>query len=109
MPISSCGLRIGNEEIRVAVGFRLGIALCETHLCPCCVLVHANGLRGSSCKSSSVKHARHASINDLVFRVLKRAEIPAIMKPTGFSRIDGKRSGCSSLIPWKTGKSVLWV
>ena len=31
LPISSCGLRMSNDVIRAAVGFRLGCRLCEPH------------------------------------------------------------------------------
>ena len=31
LPIASCGLSLGNEDIRVAVGLRLGAALCQAH------------------------------------------------------------------------------
>ena len=35
LPISACGLRLGDEAIRVAVGLRLGLNICEPHTCPC--------------------------------------------------------------------------
>ena len=31
LPIASCGLRLENEDIRVAVGLRLGAALCQAY------------------------------------------------------------------------------
>ena len=31
LPIASCGLRLENEDIRVAVGLRLGAVLCQAH------------------------------------------------------------------------------
>ena len=34
-PITAVGLRITNETIRIATGMRLGINICEPHLCPC--------------------------------------------------------------------------
>ena len=37
-PITSIGLRMSNETIRVAVGLRLGAKLCEPHQCNCGVL-----------------------------------------------------------------------
>jgi hypothetical protein len=35
LPISSCGLRLDNEEVRIAAGLRLGCAPCQPHRCPC--------------------------------------------------------------------------
>ena len=68
LPIGSCALRLEKEDIRVAVGLRLGAALCQAHQCPCGALVEVNGLHGLSCKLSSTKHSRHASINDIIYR-----------------------------------------
>src|SRR5678816_4356010 len=33
LPITSCGLCIDNEAVRVAVGLRLGLDLCRPHTC----------------------------------------------------------------------------
>ena len=35
LPISSVGLRMDDDVIRVAVGLRLGANLCEPHMCTC--------------------------------------------------------------------------
>ena len=53
LPIASFGLRLENEDIRVAVGLRFGAALCQAHQCPC---GEVNGLHGLSCKLGSGKH-----------------------------------------------------
>jgi len=34
LPTANCGLRLHNEAVRVAVGIRLGLALCVPHSCP---------------------------------------------------------------------------
>ena len=33
-PMSSCGLRLDDEAVRVTVGLRLGTNLCVQHCCP---------------------------------------------------------------------------
>ena len=35
LPITSCGLRLDDEAVRVAVGKKLGLSLCVTHKCTC--------------------------------------------------------------------------
>ena len=108
LPIASCGFRIDNENIRVAIGLRFGTALCQPHLCPCGAIVEEDGLHGLSCKLGNGKHARHSTLNDLIARALLRADILCVKKPPGLSRKDGKRPDDLSLIPWRTGKSVVW-
>ena len=107
LPIASCGLRLENEDIRVAVGLRLGAALYQAHQCPCGALIEVNGLHGLSCKLGSGKHSRHASINDIIYHVCCRTDIPAIKEPTALTRTDGKRPDGSTLVPWSAGKCVI--
>src|SRR6218665_967663 len=49
MPIASCGLKLDDEAVRVAVGLRLGTNLCEPHTCVCGERVTAQGHHGLSC------------------------------------------------------------
>ena len=107
LPIASCGLRLENEDIRVAVGLRLGAALYQAHQCPCEALIEVNGLHGLSCKLGSGKHSRHASINDIIYHACFRTDIPAIKEPTALTRTDGKRPDGSTLVPWSAGKCVI--
>ena len=58
MPISSCGLRLDNEAIRVAVGLRLGCRLCTEHRCPCGAIVDERGIHGLSCRLAAGRLAR---------------------------------------------------
>ena len=108
MTIAFFGLRLDNEEIRVAIGLRLDTALCKPHLCLCGAIVEEDGLHGLSCKLGKGKHARHSTLNDLIARALLRADVPCVKEPPGLSRKDGKRPDGLSLIPWRTGKSVVW-
>jgi hypothetical protein len=106
-PISSCGLRLDDEAIRVAAGLRLGVNLCAIHECPCGAMVDAGGTHGLSCRRSSSRIIRHGLINDLVYRAFVRAGIPASKEPLGLNRVDGKRPDGSTLIPWD-GKCLTW-
>src|SRR6218665_2508594 len=46
-PVTALGLRLSDEEVRIAVGLRLGTTLCEPHLCHHCrEIVDAKGLHG---------------------------------------------------------------
>lgn len=108
IPISSCGLRLDDEAVRIAVGLRLGTELCLCHTCPCGAMVDVRGAHALSCRRSSGKFMRHNSINDLIHRSLTRAGIPATKEPHGLLRTDGKRPDGLSLIPWREGRCLVW-
>src|SRR6218665_1746826 len=50
LPITSCGLCIDNEGVRVAVGLRLGLDLCSPHMCQCGDAVSSDGHHGLVCR-----------------------------------------------------------
>jgi hypothetical protein len=108
LPISSCGLRLDDEAVRVAVGLRLGAKLCEPHICPCGANVDSDGLHGLACRRSSGRSSRHYAINDLIWRALIRAEVPSVKEPTGLYRSDGKRPDGLTQIPWQGGRCLTW-
>ena len=91
LPITSCGLRLEDDAIRVAVGLRLGASLCEPHQCTCGNMVNTRGNHGLSCKRSAGRTLRHNYINDLVYHALLQAGLPSTKEPTGLLRTDGKR------------------
>ena len=92
----------------MAVGLRLGSAICETHTCPCGATVDSLGQHVLSCRKHPGRARRHAQINDLIHRALIRAEIPSSKKPLGLSRDDGKRPDGLTLVPWHSGHSATW-
>jgi hypothetical protein len=108
LPITSCGLRLDDETVRVAVGLRLGLNLCAPHNCRCGALVDAMGLHCFVCKRSPGRTSRHHALNDIVVRAFASAGIPAAKEPNGLTRLDGKRPDGLTLIPWKAGKPLTW-
>jgi hypothetical protein len=108
LPISSCGLRLDDDAVRVAVGLRLGAKLCEPHQCSCGAKVGPEGTHGLACRRSAGRTTRHHALNDLVWRALGRANIPAVKEPVGLLRSDGKRPDGLTQIPWKAGKCMTW-
>jgi len=108
LPIASCGLLLDDEAVRVAIGFRLGAKVCEPHICVCGSQVDARGLHCLSCKRSSGRISRHNNINDIIWRSLIKAGVPARKEPVGLSRSDGKRPDGLTLIPWCSGRCAVW-
>ena len=108
LPLSTCGLKLDNEAVRVAVGLRLGTSLCEPHQCPCGNQVDARGTYGLSCKRGAGRFIRHHELNDIIYRALTRASTPSVLEPPGLSRTEKKRPDGLTLIPWQRGKSVTW-
>ena len=66
LPITAYGLRLSNEAIRVAIGLRLGLSLCEPHHCPCGSVVDVRGLHGLSCKRSAGRSTPHQQSNNVI-------------------------------------------
>ena len=108
LPISTCGLRMSNDVVKVAIGFRLGIRLCEPHTCPCGAMVDAFGTHSLSCRRSAGRQIRHQKINDIICRSLARAQVHGQKEPLGLCRTDGKRPDGITLTHWKAGKCLLW-
>ena len=106
--MSSCGLRLDDEAVRVAVGLRLGTSLCEPHTCVCGTVVNALGTHGLACKRSAGRIGRHQLLNDIIWRAINRANIPAVKEPQGLVRSDGKRPDGVTQIPWSEGKCASW-
>lgn len=107
-PLTAIGLRLSNEDIRIAVAQRLGAVACQPHTCTCGSTVDARGLHGLSCRKSASRHIRHSQLNDLIWRALRTAKIPSAKEPIGLSRTDGKRPDGVTLIPWARGRSLAW-
>jgi len=108
LPLSTCGLRLSDDSIRIAVGLRLGAELCQPFTCSCDKVVDAYGSHPLSCIHNPGRSQRHHFINDIIWRSLSRAGCPSIKEPQGLSRTDGKRPDGLTLIPWREGRCLTW-
>ena len=108
-PVTTLGLRMDNDSIRVAIGIRLGVSLCEPHNCPnCSKLVDSSVIHGLDCRISKGRIPCHSGINAIIKRALSAANIPAILEPQGLSWSDEKRPDGLTIIPWVNSRSLVW-
>ena len=107
-PITAVGLRLSDEAIRVAVAHRLGCKACEPHTCACGKPVDARGLHGLCCRRSAPRQQRHSHLNDIIWRAVKRAQIPAVKEPVSLICNNNKRPDGCTLLPWARGKPMTW-
>src|SRR6218665_1875415 len=108
LPITACGLRLEDEDVRVAVGLPLGVAMCEPHMCACGARIDSRGSHGLSCSLGFGRIPRHSTINDIIHRSLSKAGIPSIKEPPGLTRTDGRRPDGLTMIPWRAGRHLVW-
>ena len=90
------------------MSLRLGIDICEPHICICNVLIDVRGSHALSCKRTSGRLIRHNHLNDIIHRSLTRADIPATKEPAGLLRTDGKQPDGLTLIPWREDRCIVW-
>ena len=108
LPIASCGLKLDDEAVRVAVGLRLGLDLCVPHECHCGFRVDVRGVHSFVCKRAPGRTSRHQAFNDLITRAFSFAGFPVTKEPSGLFRSDGKRLDGLTLVPWSSGKALCW-
>ena len=108
LPLPSVGLHLENDTIRIAVGLRLGLTLCEPHVCHCGTQVDARGTHGLACKRSAGRHPRHGLLNDVIHRAMLQAQIPSAKEPSGLMPFSGERPDGASMIPWARGRCLAW-
>jgi len=91
LPAASCGLKLDDEAVRVAVALRLGLNLGSPHTCRCGATVDALCQHSIVCKQATSRIARHQHLRDLVTRALVSAGVPATTEPVGLMHRNGKR------------------
>jgi len=106
--ITAVGLRLSDEAVRVAVAHRLGCKACVLPTRVCGKPVDARGLHGLSCRRSAPRQQRLSQLNDIIWRALKRAQIPAVEEPVSLVRDHSKRPDATTLLPWTRSKLKAW-
>ena len=66
------------------------------------------GRYGLSCRWSEGRHQRHAGMNNIIYRVLAAAGVSARLEPPGLLRCDDKQPNSISVVPWWSGKFLVW-
>ena len=83
-PISSVGLRLDDESIRVALGLRLESSLCAPHTCTCGTYINSRGSHGLACRRRAERQLYpNVMIKDVIWKAISRAQIAAIKEPSG--------------------------
>jgi Reverse transcriptase (RNA-dependent DNA polymerase) len=108
LPASALGTRLDDSSFRIAVALRLGAPVCAPHTCVCGQEVDTFGTHGLSCRRSAGRHSRHTAVNELIKRALASADVPARLEPSSLTRSDGKRPDGITLVPWSTGRCLVW-
>ena len=109
LPISSLGLRMNDETVRIAIGLHLGAPLCQPHSCSHCgVNVNHFGTHGLSCRKSQARHYQHSSINDIIHQSLSSISVPTRLEPLGLFQSHGKRPDGMSIISRSSERLLVW-
>ena len=98
-----------NDTTRVAICLRLGSPICRLHQCAHCgANINSQTTHSLNCRWSEGRHHRHASINDILYHSLVAARVPSRLEPSGIYRLDGECPDGVTLVPWKSGKMMVW-
>ena len=106
LPVATCGLRLDDESIRVAVGLRLGCVLCTAHRVA--RLWIRERFTDLSCRLATGTNARHNALNDVVHRAFSSAGVPSVLEPRGLTSCGERRTDGLTMIPWSDGRSLAW-
>ena len=95
LPLSTIGLRMDDDTIRVAVSLRLNWCqtICEPHTCSQCGSPEDDkGTHALSCRFSRGRASRHSAINTIIKKAVDSARLLSHLEPQGLSCTDGKRT-----------------
>ena len=108
IPCKNLRLKLSNQQLRIAIGLRLGSKICERHKRVCGKDVTEDGWHGLSCLKSAERFSRHSNLNALIKQSLSSTHILSVLEPRHLYRTDQKRPDGLTLVPWADCKQLLW-
>jgi hypothetical protein len=110
LPSKLVGTHLSDDQIRIAIGQRLGLDICVEQTCGCGDEVDRSGLHYLSCiHSSKQRDGRHSAVNDVISRALRQAGFPNTLEPPNLARDDdGIRPDGVTHMPWMRGQCLIW-
>ena len=106
IPCKNLRLKLSNQQLRIAIGLRLGSKICEWH--KCVKDVTEDGWHSLSCLKSAGRFSRRSNLNALIEQTLSTTHVPSVLEPRHLYRTDQKRPDGLTLVPWAVGKQLLW-
>ena len=108
LPSPQLGTMLENTSFRMVAALRIGAPICEPYTCKACgSTVDKDGLHPLSCTKSPGRASRHAELNAVIKRALRKAGIPSTLEPR-LGLGDGKRPDGVTIQPWSKGKCLVW-
>ena len=108
IPYKSLRLKLSKEQLRIAIGLRLGSKICEWHKCVRGKDVIEDGWHGLFCLKNAGRFSRLSNLNAPLKQSLSSTHLPSILEPRHLYRTDQKRPDGLTLVSWAVGKQILW-
>ena len=108
IPCKNLRLKLSNQQLRIAIGLRLGSKICERHKCVFGKDVTEDRWHGLFCLKNAGKFSGHSNLNALIKQSLSSTHIPSVLEPRHHYRTDQKRPDGLTLVPWAAGEQLLW-
>ena len=82
---------------------------CQPHTCHHYgAQVDSTATHGLSSRWSEGRYHRRAAVNDTAHRAMTAAHLPSGLEPAGLFHSDGKRPNRITLVPWRSGRLLVW-
>ena len=108
IPCNNLRLKLSNQQLRIAIGLRLGSKICKRHKCVCGKDVTENGWHSLSCLKSAGRFSRHSNLNARTKQSFSSTHIPSVLEPRHLYRTNQNRPDGLTLVLWAVGKQLLW-